>query len=588
MFLKKQFNKKTGRTYLCMAYTYKDREKDYPRTKIVESFGYLDELQKTYDDPIAHFTALVEERSKAAKEESAGYTITADKRETLPENASNRMNYGHIAILKIYGDLGLDRFLAGKRRATKIESDTNAMMKLLVISRILSPGSKLKAFDEKGRYFDFDKKVNFGIMDIYRCLPYFAGLASAIQLLIHKRITEIYGRNTDLIYYDVTNYYFETDEEDGFKMKGASKEHRPDPIVQMGLATDAEGLPISYEIFAGNESEKLRLRPMILELHKKYAEGKVIAVADAAQNTGNNIYYLDRGKQGYVFSQSIRGGSKAFKEYVADESGYEWYGSEYKRKSRIERREIQVDFEKGDKISKKKVLVDQRQIVFHSEKYAARAKAKREAAIKKAFKIIGNPAEYTRATSYGALKYVKNIEVDKETGEIRPAKAKPCFNSQQLAEDERYDGYYCIVTNVFDEGKDRGKFGDDKIIDIYRGLWRVEDSFRITKHELEARPIYLSREDRINGHFLICYVALAIMRLLQKETGCRHSAAKLIEAMNDISCSNETENLYLFDYRSEIADDLGKALSIDFTRKRLTRGEIRRNLGAVKKGGAHR
>jgi transposase len=583
MFLKPSFNKKTGRTYLSMVYSYRDKEKRYSRTKTVEKFGYLDELQKVYDDPIAHFTAVVEERNNAAKEETAEYAITANKNEVLPGNSANRMNYGYIAILKILYSLGIDRFLVNKKQSTKIECDTSAVMKLLVISRILSPGSKLKAFGERERYFDFDKKVNFTLVDIYRCLPYFAELSTGIQLLIHERITKIYGRKTDLIYYDVTNYYFEIDEEDKLRAKGPSKEHRPDPIVQMGLATDADGIPISYEVFPGNESEKLHLRPMILELRKNYADGKVIAVADAAQNSGNNIYYLDQGKQGYVFSQSIRGGSAEFKGYVVGEKGYEWFGDEYKRKSRIVRREIQVDFVKGGKKVKRKVLVDQRQIVFYSEKYAKRAKAKREAAIKKAHKIINNPAEFTRATSYGALKYVKNIEVDAKTGEIKESKAKPCFNMEQLIEDEKYDGYYAIVTNVFDEGKDKGKFGDDKIIGIYRGLWRIEDSFRVTKHELEARPIYLSRHDRIHGHFLICYIALVIMRLIQKETGHRHSTAKLIDAMNNISCSNETENLYLFNYRSEVTDDLGQALGVDFTKKRLTRGEIKKNLGSVKK-----
>jgi len=493
------------------------------------------------------------------------------------------MNYGYIAILKIFYELGIDSFLVRKKQTSKIEYNTSAIMKLLVTSRILSPGSKKKAYDERGRYFDFDKKINFDLKDIYRCLPHFAKLAKDIQVLIHNNITKKYGRKTDLIYYDVTNYYFETDKEDKLKKKGYSKEHRPDPIVQMGLAMDAEGLPISYEVFPGNESEKLHLRPMIFELRDKYDAGKIIAVADSAQNTGNNIYYLDQGKQGYVFSQSIRGGSEDFKKYVTDENGYQWFNEEYKRKSRVERREIQVDFIKNGKTIKKKVLVDQRQIVFYSEKYAQRAKAKRELAIKKAHRIIENPAAYTRATSYGALKYVMNVEVDKETGDIKETKAKPCFDVDKLIEDEKFDGYYCIVSNVFDEGKNKCKFGDDKIIDIYRGLWRIEDSFRITKSELETRPFYLSRNDRIHGHFLICYISLVIMRLMQKRTEFRHSPAKLIEAMNNISCSHESENLYLFDYRSDVSDDLGKALGFDFIKQRLTRAEIKKNLAAAKK-----
>jgi transposase len=417
---------------------------------------------------------------------------------------------------------------------------------MLVISRILSPGSKKRAFEEMGRYFDFEREGSFDLASIY---------------------------------------YFEIDKEDGLRKKGVSKERRPNPIVQMGLAADADGMPISYEVFSGSESEKLHLRPTVFELRDKYDSGRVIAVADAAQNTGNNVYYLDAGKQGYVFSQSIRGASKAFKEYVIDDAGYEWFGDEYKRKSRVERREIQVDFDRNDGTTyKKKVFVDQRQIVFYSEKYAARSKAKREAVLLKAQRIIENPSSYTKAASHGALKYIMNVEVDTQTGEIKRAKkGKPCLDMDAIGEEEKYDGYYAIATNVFDEGVNKGKFDDGRIIDIYRGLWRIEDSFAVTKGELEARPVFLSRKDRIKAHFLICFISLVIVRLIQKRTGNKHSPAKLVEALNDISCSYEGGNLFLFDYRSDVSDDLGKAFGIDFTMQRLTRAEIKKNIGSVKK-----
>jgi transposase len=244
-----------------------------------------------------------------------------------------------------------------------------------------------------------------------------------------------------------------------------------------------------------------------------------------------------------------------------------------------------VDFERGDGSTyKKKVMVDQRQIVFYSEKYAVRAKAKREAAIKKAQRIVDNPTAYTKATSYGALKYVKNIEVDKGTGEIRKQPSRtPTLDLEKLREEEKYDGYYCVVTNLFDEGKNKDVYTEDKVISMYRGLWKIEDSFRITKEELETRPVYLTREDRIRSHFLICFLSLAIVRLIQKRTNHKHSPARLIEAMNCISCSHESENLFLFDYRSEVSDDLGEAFGLDFTRQRLSRKEIKKSLGDIKK-----
>jgi len=585
MYLKISAIKKTGKTYLSMVHGYRDKERGHTRTKTIETFGTLDELQKLYEDPITHFKGVVEERNLAAKQETAEYAITVKKNKTLKPDVSNRKNYGYIVILKFLHELGLDGFLFNRRqRDTNIESNTGAIMKMLVISRILSPGSKKKAYENMGQYFDFEKKDIFSLVDIYRSLSHFSDISKDIQTHLHKRISQEYGRNTDRIYYDVTNYYFEIEQEDELRKKGVCKEHLPNPIVQMGLAMDADGIPISYEMFPGNESEKLHLRPAISELVREYETGRVIAVADSAQNTGNNVYYLDQGKQGYVFSQSIRGGTVGFKEYVANPEGYEWFGDEYKRKSRVERREIQVDFTRSDgTMYKKIVMVDQRQIVFYSEKYAVRAKVKREAAIKKAQKIIENPSAYTRATSYGALKYVQNVEIDKKTGEIKPTKAQPCFNLEQIQEDEKYDGYYCIVTNLFDEFKNKGKFDDGKIIDIYRGLWKIEDSFRITKSEFETRPIYLSREDRINAHFLTCFISLVILRLIQKQTKHKHSPEKLIEAINNISCTDTGENLFLFDYRSDVTDDLGKAFDFDFSRQWLTRKEIKNNLANAKK-----
>jgi len=585
MYLKQANNKKTGRTYLSMVQNYYDKDKGYSRTKTMESFGYLDELEKQFDDPVAHFKAVVEERNRQEELEQAQYSIVARKNETLTKNTSRRKNYGYILILMIYYWLGLDRFLINKQqRETKIKYNTSTILKFLLISRILAPGSKKRAFENKERYFDFERRDVFGLADVYRCLSHLSNYEEDIQRVVYENISKRYDRNTDFLYYDITNYYFEIDAEDDLRKKGVSKENRRSPIVQMGLAMDTDGIPVSYELFPGNESEKLHLRPMILRLKSKYELEKVIAVADSAQNTGNNIYYLDQGKQGYVFSQSIAGGSADFKKYVIDPEGYEWHGDKFKKKSRMERREISVDFERKDGTTyKKKLFVDQRQIVFYSEKYAVRSKAKREAVIKKAQMIIDNPSAYTKATSHGAMKYIKNIEIDKETGEFKPAKGTPYFDMEKLHEEEKYDGYYAIVTNIFDEGKNKGKFPDEKIIEIYRGLWRIEDSFKITKEELEARPVHLTREERIRAHFLTCYLSLVIIRLLQKEMGYRYSPALLIEAMNSISCSNEAENLFLFDCRSDITDDLGQTFGLDFTKLRMTRKEIKKNLSEVKK-----
>lgn len=584
MFLKFTTNKKTGRTYLSMVESYREKGKKYPSNSTVESFGYLDDLQKVYDDPVAHFRTYVKEKNEQKASQDAEYIVKERKDATLSQNTAGRKNFGYIAILKIYYELGLDRLLLNRQRARNFGYNTSSIMKLLVVSRILEPASKKHTFEQRGTYFDFENEDAFSLLDIYRSLTFFAEIDPAIQLHIHRRITEKYGRNTNLVYYDTTNYYFEIDMEDELRAKGPSKEHRPDPIIQLGLAMDADGIPISYEIFPGNNSEKLYLRPMIGELVRTYETGRVIAVADSAQNTGNNIYYLESGKCSYVFSQTIRGGSEEFKAYVTQKDGYKEFGNEYKRKSRIIRREIEVDMIKeGGKTYKKKVLVDQRQIVFYSKKYADRSKAKRETVLRKAQCIVSKPSFYTKATSYGALRYVKNVEIDKKTGEIKKAaKGMPYVDMEKFMEDEKYDGYYCIVTNIFDEDGS-GMFSDDKIIDMYRGLWRIEDNFRVTKSELDTRPVFVSRKERIHAHFLICYISLVILRIIQKRLNGEYSTAAIINTLKNITCSPESKNLFLFDYRTDVSDAIGKAMGLDFTKKRLTRLEIKKILGEAKK-----
>jgi transposase len=348
---------------------------------------------------------------------------------------------------------------------------------------------------------------------------------------------------------------------------------------------DADGIPISYDLFPGNESEKLHFRPMIFKLKHEYESGRIIAVADSAQNTGNNIYYLESGKCSYVFSQTIRGADEELKNYVVNEDGYKWFGNEYMRKSRPIRRKIKVEKNGLTKSGNKRyfhTFVDQRQIVFYSEKYAVRQRAKREVAIKKAYRIIANPVEYTKATSFGALKYIGNVEVDKETGELKEAKSKPFIDFEKINEEAMYDGYYCIVTNLFDEDG-TGRYSDDNIIKIYQGLWRIEDSFRVTKSELEVRPVFVWNKERIHGHFLSCFIALVILRLIEKRMGREYPIGQIIEAMKNICCSPETENLFLFDYRTDVTDALGAAFGIDFTRKRLSRSDIKKVLAEAKR-----
>ena len=274
-----------------------------------------------------------------------------------------------------------------------------------------------------------------------------------------------------------------------------------------------------------------------------------------------------------------KGELMTFKEYVLDDSGDVSLNGKpaekdasFKIKSRKVSREINVSVKSGGKAKK---VVYEKQVVFWAQKYADKARAERSQLVKKAMDLLEDPEKYERATSYGAAKYIKDMAFDKDTGQIVKGR-KPSFDFEKLSEDEKYDGYYAIVTSELDMS------GGD-IIDTYRGLWEIEETFKVTKGTLEARPVYVSRKDRIGAHFLTCFVALVIIRLIDKKTGRKYSAEKIVSCLNNISCSNEQDNLYLFDYRSKISDAIGAALGIDFTKKRLTQAEIKNILATSKK-----
>jgi transposase len=339
--------------------------------------------------------------------------------------------------------------------------------------------------------------------------------------------------------------------------------------------------PSITEYFEGNKLDKETFRSVIGEVRRKYGTGRIVVVADMGIITGDNIYYLTGAgaDNGYVFSFSVKGGAAAFKEYVLDDTGYAGPDgrpaggdASFKIKSRRVAREINVSTKSGGKTKK---VVYEKQVVFWAKKYADKAASERGELIKKAMELVESPAKYERATSYGAAKYVKGVAFDKDTGEIVMGR-KPSFDFEKLAQDKKYDGYYSVVTSELD-------MAESDIIDTYRGLWEIEETFKVTKGTIEARPVYVSRKDRIGAHFLICFIALVIIRLIQKKTGRKYPAEKIISCLNNISCSNEQDNLYLFDYRSKESDAIGSALGIDFTRKRLRLGEIKNILAEAKK-----
>lgn len=586
MFLKK--NVSNGRVFLSFVQGY--RENGKVKHKTIEKIGYLDELEKEYDDPIAHFKSVAKERNLATPSERK---LEVSLNQRLADNSSARKNLGYAIPKRIYSLLGIHTFLQNKQKHLNIEYNLNSIFSLLIYNRFLFPSSKKKAFDRRDFFFE---SYDFSLDDLYRSLDYFARYSESIQKYLHEKVCDIIGRDGELGYYDVTNYYFEipyNDEDEyddkgvlikkGFRKKGPSKEHRPDPIVQMGLLMDSNGIPMAFNIFSGGDSEKTSLLPIIRRVKKDYGLKRIIAVADRGLNTSDNTAFLagtndddSCGHDGYVYGQSVLSADKEFKAWVLNTEGYihskevDIDGEEviFTHKSRIYAKTIQLENRRGKRSLK--MTIYQKQMAYYSQKYAEKQKRERELVLKKARDLIANPGKYTRATSIGAAGYINNIKFVKETGEI-PDGVKLSLKLERIAEEEKYDGYYSIVTS-------EKELSDQEIRYIYRGLWEIEESFKIIKSEFRARPIYLRTENHINAHFLICFVALLILRVLEYKLDKKYPVNRIRESLIQYSCSHLDQNYYLFDYRDEILQSIEKVFGLDLGNKIMTTSEIKKIL----------
>jgi hypothetical protein len=573
MYLRQNKIKGTGRTHLSIAHAYRD-ENGKPRHATVMKIGYLDEMEKKYDDPVAHFNAIADSMNKE-RGESKTVSIELDMEERIEAGASLRRNYGHVVFSKVYHELEVDIFLKNARRHENFKFNTDSIMRLLVFARLLYPGSKLATVSLKDEFFEDFK---FSIDDVYHALTHFDKIGKALQQHLHAKITAQYGRGLDLVYYDVTNYYFEIDKQDEFRRKGAEKNNRKDPIVQMGLLLDKIGLPISYELFAGNTHDSQTLMPILTGIKKTFGIKRIIVVADKGLNSGDNIAYHTVLNDGYIYSKSIRGASVEFQDWVLDESGYRETPGKLKLKSIIvPDAPIRVTVKQvGKKKTKKTERVEQKWVVYYSEKYAARAKYKREEAINKARELIKNPAKYQRTFDYGAAGYIINLKINEETGEIINITDKLLLDVDKIKEEEKFDGYYAIITSELDEP-------DESIVSLYTGLWRIEESFKVTKSVLEARPVYLRTEEHINAHFLTCFLALLIGRIVEMRLEGKYTIAAITETLRRIAATNISQNIWAFDYMDDSALDMNATFGTKFGLKNMTLKDIKNNLASAKK-----
>ena len=616
MYLK-QIPSKNGRVFLTMAESRREGKKTKAVT--VEALGYLDQLEKIHEDPISFYKEEAKRRTAEKKKEQeldgelmSGYFRFASKyNRGIDGNALESINLikslGWLPLVAVFNQLELGYFIDNRRKCTDAEYNHSQIWKLLVLGRILAPGSKLSTWRWRE---EVPEKMDFSDDDVYRSLPFFARLKDDMVKHINKRLQSIGCRKDDgLLLYDVTNYYWEIDGADedemlesgeiiaGMRVRGCSKEHRPEPIVQMGLMMDCHGMPFSYSLFPGNNNDVTTFMPMVENAIKEHGQKKTIYVADKGMMSGDNIASLILGHNGFIISRSVRSCGSELEEFVLDGKGYSGpRDGSFRIKERTVPTAINVTDINGNK---HKVTVNLRQIAFFSRKYRDRMRKERAEAIEKAMKKARANKKDGALNTHGCNKYIKKTVFDGENEVERPSFSF-ALDEELKAREEALDGYYLIFSNVYgqdDEHRQKEvtfnrrenslllprRVSCTDILDMYRNLWRVEDCFRLTKSFLRARPAYVRDRESIEAHFLSCYVALVILKALEKKTEGRIEVSRMTEELRKANLFLDEDGWMKNTYSSNVLKAVGEATGIDMTRKKYRKADLRKIIGSTRK-----
>lgn len=483
------------------------------KQRTIKDFGYLENAsnQKEFLEQVKEFD---EEYKRRKKKVYHSINVKFDQ-----DINSLSYNYGYKYLEAIYDSMKLDEVFDAQD--FKCKYNLNEILKFFSIQRILNPDSKRATTSTIESLYNMD--CGFKLYDVYRSLERYDKLKIRIQSQINKRIKEMIGRDSSYAYYDVTNYYTEIDfpkDEEDLRQRGVSKEHRLDPIVQLGLFMDNNGIPISMSLFKGNTSDCKTLQPVMTSIKENFDLNRLIVVADKGLNSSSNIEYIVNNNDGYVVSQILRGKKgKRYQSRLFDDTKYTYNENRtFKYQEFIEEYEI-TNLEGKKETKKRKVLI------YWKLEDAIMSVKKRDDKIARAIKSLGNNVYKIR---HAYEQYLKTIHLVSETGQIADEE-KQGIDNEKIYNDALYDGYFCIITSELE-------YDYKKIMEVYSGLWRIEETFRITKSDLELRPIYVNTESHINGHFIICYVALVMIRLLQYKLQYKLSVERIVEALGTAKC----------------------------------------------------
>ena len=530
------------------------------------------------EEPLVWLKNYLQELNIKEKENKIPVLIKKDPSKVIEKNVQSSFNVGYLFLQNIYYKLKLDKICNKITEQHQFKFDLNDILSKLIYSRIIFPASKLKTLELSKKFLE---QPNFEYQHIERALPVICENMDFIQSELYKNSNEYMKRNNKILYYDCTNYYFEIEEESGLRQYGKSKENRPNPIVQMGLFMDGNGIPLAFDITPGNTNEQKTLQPLEEKIIKDFEFSEFVVCTDAGLASKANRKFNNKNNRKFVTTQSI----KKLKSHLKNEAldltkGWMLPGSNKTYNISKLRTDEKLIEEYRDKIFYKERWInedglEQRLIVTYSVKYQEYQKKIRNNQINRAKKIIDtNSIKLKKTNSNDPKRFIKTLNVTKD-GELAD-KSIYTIDQNIIDEEAKYDGLYAVCTNLEDSVED--------IIRVNKRRWEIEESFRIMKTDFKSRPIYHSRDEMIKAHFITCFLALIIYRYVEKKLDEKYTAPEIIETLRDMNMKLENECSYIPNYiRTDLTDDLHEKFGFRTDFEIISKKNIKKILKQTKK-----
>ena len=542
-------------------------------TKTIEKIGTYDEIKEKCGDmePLEWAKKYAAKRSAEEKAAKQDVIMKCSSSMLIDKNVRRSCNAGYLFLLDIYYSLGIDKICAEISEKYKFEYDLNEILSMLVCSRIIAPGSKRSSLEEANGFVEQPK---CSLHQIYRALEVIAKENDFFQSQLYKNSQSITERRKDVLYYDCTNYYFEIEDEDDFRKYGVSKEHRPNPIVQMGLFIDSDGIPLSFSVFDGNFSEQPSMTPLEKKILQDFDTSDFVVCTDSGLSSIANRRFNSIQGRGFVTAQSIKKLKGFLQDFCLGDDGWYLPGSDrrYKLSELDEEKDYDRVFYKDRWINENDL--EQHLIVTYSIKYRNYQRAVRGRQIVRAEKLAENPSSLSRKKENDPKRFVmqEHCTTDGEAAE----KTITSLDQNRIDNEMKYDGFYAVCTNLEDDVSD--------IIRINQKRWEIEECFRIMKTEFKARPVYLSRRDRITAHFTTCFTALVIYRMLEKKLENRFTCEEIIGTLRDMNMMIAPGEGYIPTYtRTDLTDALHGAFGFRTDYQITSQKSMRKILNQTRK-----